>query len=179
MTVSYLFLEEMLTVPFLQKCYQFQPLLQFCDTVLESCHSRSAPNAWCLRAHSQEAAPLPFSVGFPTPTLVRIEHSGKSSQGFLSGFSKFLEECLALQEGPQQQFIRRMWTGQQEHSQSGTGKSIHDARLHPPLCAHQSRSPQVLVVLSLGRGLRTSGRFTTSSVTGDSVFSSTSSYLKI
>lgn len=142
MTGSYLFPEEMLTVPFLQKCCQFQPLLQFCDTVLESCHnSRSAPNAWCLRAHSQETAPLPFSVmsvGFPTPTLVRIEHSGKSSQGFPSGFRKSLEECLALQEGPRQQFIRRMWTGQQEHSQSGTGKSTHDARLHLPLCAHQS-----------------------------------------
>lgn len=72
-TVSYLFLEEMLTVPFLQKCYQFQPLLQFCDTILESCHSRSAPNALESEgSFSRDGSTflLGHEWGFPTPTLV-------------------------------------------------------------------------------------------------------------
>lgn len=63
----------MLTVPFLQKCYQFQPLLQICDTVLESCHSWSAPNALVSESSfSRDGSTflLSHEWEFPTPTLV-------------------------------------------------------------------------------------------------------------
>lgn len=61
----------MLTVPFLQKCYQFQLLLQFCDTVLESCYELCTQRLESEGSFSRDDSTfhLGHEWGFPTPTL--------------------------------------------------------------------------------------------------------------